>query len=156
MAERSDAQLGALLARIVNLYAAAPEGGFYVAPPAVQEAKRALADLLPGQRLWRDEIPALIERWRDRPDPAQAAADWLTILMQYHAQIERHTRGPAAPHCGQCKRPFTVSFLPECIVVTRPLAQVLEPGFRIGGMCRDCMSFSEERFPELGAFRPRA
>jgi hypothetical protein len=155
MAKRSEAQAGALLARIVNLYAAAPQGGRYVAPPEVQEAKRALADLLPGQRLWRDEIPALIERWRDDA-AAQAAADWLSVLMQYHEQIERHTRGPAAPHCSQCERPFTASFLPECIVVTRPLAQVREPGFRIGGMCRDCMSFSEERFPELGAFRPRA
>ena len=108
----------------------------------MHEGRRALAGFEDQRRLWREDIPALIKKalHSKSDDPAVM---WLGILVQYTEQIECHTRGDYPPQCGGCEKLFTVSFLPEVIIVMRDITapEVDIPAARIGGMCRDCASF---------------
>jgi hypothetical protein len=139
--------LGQELGRIAKLYML-EDGKRYTAPAPVQLAKEVLALIKPGQRLWRDEVADVLAR-AVIESTAGEATNWLVILAQYHSQVECHTRGSYPPHCAQCDQVFTPSSLPECIVITRPLAELYDPGFRIGALCRACMSYSDGDFPEL-------
>jgi hypothetical protein len=129
------------LHRVLRLYRN-PDGSRYVAPRAVHEGKRALAGFNDWQRLWREDIPALLQSAVQDRAASKTSLGWLAVLMQYTEQIEHHTRGPYPPHCSRCDQRFALNFLPEVICVTQDIAEpdVDLATARIDGMCRACIS----------------
>ena len=128
--------------RVLRLYRNL-DGSRYVAPLAVHEAKRALAGFNDWQRLYREDIPALIQSAIHARADSPTPLSWLATLVQYTEEIEHHTRGDYPPHCSGCDKRFTLGFLPELICVTRDITQpdVDLALVKIGGMCRACAGF---------------